>query len=298
MVCIYFLFIGRYTQAHVFFFCFLQYLCLNVNDYSGQVVCTKCFEHTLESFRVCTPCYNKSNNNESTNGEKRIEKQTEHRKTIADNCNREQGGDNWKQPPKVRNPSVDSTTNVLSLASSNDSSNRGAESSSKKQLLLQSQPPPTTANGANKKKSPRGAVNRVEVSFTERAWNLAKEGMNKLLKEKDNISENIYSIISDINKNVFSKHIIFIDNDNDDHDDDQEKEEKKYLNTSTSYHVFDKVKVMFCLLFCFLVLLLLFLRTDCECKLGSIGDKILFKQVKPKFISIRVGRSLVRLFIN
>lgn len=99
---------------------------------------------------------------------------------------------------------------------------------------------------------PQGVVNQVEVSFTQREWNLAKDGMNKLLKERDNISENIYKTISDINKNIFSKDIIFSD---DVVDDDPEKEEKKHLNTSTtSYHLFDKV------IFSFVVFV--FLRPD------------------------------------
>ena len=93
----------------------------------------------------------------------------------------------------------------------------------------------------------RRVVNHVEVSFTQREWNLAKDGMSKLFKEKDNISrQNIYKIISDINKNVFSKEIIFVDPN---HDNDQEKEEKE-----DSYRLFDKVKVLLSF-FCCCVLL-------------------------------------------
>ena len=91
-----------------------------------------------------------------------------------------------------------------------------------------------------REKSPRGVVNHVKVSFTAKEWNLAKEGMNKLLNERDNISKSIFKTISDINKNVFSREIVFVD-------DDQEKEEKKYLSVSTkSDHLFEEVKVMFC----------------------------------------------------
>ena len=97
-----------------------------------------------------------------------------------------------------------------------------------------------------------GVVNHVKVSFTQMEWNLAKDGMNQLLKQRDNTSKNFYSIISDINKNVyvFCKDVIFI------HDDyDSEKEEKMYSNTS-SHHVFDKVISFHLFFFCILILLI------------------------------------------
>ena len=79
----------------------------------------------------------------------------------------------------------------------------------------------------------KSVVSHVKVSFTSTDWSLAKDGMNKLLSERDNISrQDIFQIIQDINKNVFCKHVIFVDDDG--HDDDaydQEKEEKEYFNT-------------------------------------------------------------------
>ena len=53
-------------------------------------------------------------------------------------------------------------------------------------------------------------VNHVELSFIQSEWNLPKDRMNKLLKEKHDISQNIYEIIVDVNKNVFSTHIILL----------------------------------------------------------------------------------------
>ena len=97
-------------------------------------------------------------------------------------------------------------------------------------------------------------VNHVQVSFTSRDWNTAKEGMNKLLSERDHISrENIYSIISDINQNIFCKHIVFLDGHGNDDEYDQEKEEKAYLNTSntSSHPLFDKVISFICFSFVF-----------------------------------------------
>ena len=84
---------------------------------------------------------------------------------------------------------------------------------------------------------------RVHFSSTE--WKLAKKGIEELLKKKDEISDNVYQIILDIDKNVFEKGITF------GIDDESKQEEKKNFNTSTeSYDVFDQV------MFCFVCLLL------------------------------------------
>ena len=155
------------------------------------------------------------------------------------------------------------------------------------------------------------ANTRARLHFTVTEWDAAKAGMKELLKQKDKIIESVYEKISDIYKNVFSKGITF----GSDEFDDESKQ---------SYCDFDKV--MFCLLsnyfhlfvvsFCFFYGLIdhyhktfrLQNKTNnhvSQSKLGSIGHKILFKhtrgcpnQTTTKFITITMGRSIIRLFIN
>ena len=138
-------------------------------------------------------------------------------------------------------------------------------------------------NFGGRKQSVGSVVNHVKVSFTQRDWNTAKEGMNKLLCEIDNISrENIYSIILDINENVFCRDIVFVDGNTDDDGYDQEKEEEMRLDPSNTscHHLFDKVISFHLFLFCILIFLFLLLTTKpnkCvfSMQLGSIGGTIL-----------------------
>ena len=101
----------------------------------------------------------------------------------------------------------------------------------------------------------KSVVSNVQVSFTSSDWSLAKDGMNKLLSERDNISrQDIFQIIQDINKNVFCKHVIFVD------DDGQDDDEKEYFNT------FDQVNFYFVSCFCFRIYCYTTTTTNMCCK--------------------------------
>ena len=88
----------------------------------------------------------------------------------------------------------------------------------------------------------------VRVHFSSSDWYLAKKGIKELLKKKDSISDNVYQIILDIDKNIFRKGITFDKNTDHQFDHESKQQETKNLNTSSkSYDVFDKVMLSFVL---------------------------------------------------